>query len=110
MKYYITTPELAQGISAIKARQMGCSGMTSFWWDIIEHPVNNQSAICFTEDECTLASAVYDEEGEIVIPAETVKTMYVNPPEAPSITITTDDLDDHATLEVGGWFLVGGDV
>lgn len=113
MKYYITTPELAKGISAIKATQLGCGGsgdMTAFWWAIIAHPSNGQSAICFTEDECTLASAVYDEEGEIVTPAETVKTLYVNPPEAPSITITTDDLDDHATLEAGGWFVVGGDV
>ena len=107
MKYYITTPELAQGISAIKAQQMGCTGATSFWWGVITHPSNGQSAICFTDKECTLADAVYDERGELVSPAETVKTLYANPPESPSLTITTNDLDDYDTLELGGWFSVG---
>ena len=104
MKYYITTPELAKGISAIKALQMGCNGATSFWWNIINHPTNGTSAICFSDDECVLAPAIYDENGTLITPAETVKTLYKNPPETPTVTITTTDLKSHAFMETAGWF------
>jgi hypothetical protein len=104
-KYFISTSEeTLKGISAIKATQMGCSGVTSFWWGVIAHPSNGEYALVIPDEECVLASAVYDEEGELVTPAETVKTLYVNPPENPTVTITTEDLVDHATLEAGGWF------
>ena len=51
MQYYITTPELAQGISAIEAQKKGCIGVTSFWWSIINHPTNGQSAIVFQDSD-----------------------------------------------------------
>ena len=111
MKYFISTSEeTLKGISAIKATQLGCGGsgdMTAFWWGVIAHPSNRNYALVIGDEECTLASAVYDEEGVLVTPAETVKTLYVNPPENPTIIITTDDLTDHATLESDGWFPVG---
>ena len=109
MQYYITTPELAKGISAIKASQMGCGGngdTTSFWWAIINHPTNGQSAISFTDDECVLAPAIYNENGVLVTLAETVKTLYKNPPESPTVTITTNDLKNYAFLDAAGWFPV----
>jgi len=107
-KYFISTSEeTLKGISAIKATQLGCGGsgnMTAFWWGVIAHPSNGEYALVIPDEECVLASAVYDAEGELVAPAETVKTLYVNPPDNPTVTITTDDLADHATLEAGGWF------
>lgn len=106
MQYYITTPELAKGISAIKAQQMGCLGTTAFWWGIINHPTNGKSAIVFSDDECVLADALYDEQGNLITPAETVKILYKNPPEAPTVTITTNDLKDYAFLNAAGWFPV----
>jgi hypothetical protein len=92
MKYYITMPEIAKGASAIKAEQMGCSGVTSFWWNVINHPTNGQAAICFSDEECALN------------PPETVKILYKNPPDAPTLTITTNDLSTHAFLDAAGWF------
>lgn len=102
MKYYITTPELAQGVSAVKAQQMGCSGMTSFWWGIITHPSNGQSAICFIDEDYTLADAVYDEEGGLIVQAETVKVLYSNN----SIEIKTNDLKDDNYMVSNDWFSV----
>jgi len=97
MKYYITTPELAQGISAIKAQQQGCTGVTAFWWAITTNANGTQSALCISDEEAALSPGVEeytDEEGNVVpaVPAQTVKTIYKNPPDAPTVTITTDDL------------------
>ena len=100
MKYLITTLELAQGISALKAQHMGCSGVTSFWWGIIKHPETAEVAICIPEEECTLAAEVRDEEGNIVTPAETFKVLY----ESQSLLITTNDLSDFDELDNEGWF------
>jgi hypothetical protein len=113
-KYFISTSqETLRGISAIKATQLGCGGsgeVTSFWWGVIAHPSNDEYALVIPDEECALASAVYDEEGVLVTPAETVKTLYVNPPNNPTVIITTNDLVDHATLESDGWFSVEEDL
>lgn len=100
MKYFITTLELAQGISAIKAQQMGCTGTTSFWWSIIAHPETAEVAICIPQEEYTLAEEIRDEEGDIVTPAETFKVLY----ESQSLLITTNDLSDFDELDNEGWF------
>ncbi len=50
-KFFITTPEIASalematGISAEKARQQGCEGVTSFWWSVVRHPDGEQAAL-----------------------------------------------------------------
>lgn len=100
MKYYITTLELAQGISAIKAQRMGCTGVTAFWWSIIKHPETAEVAICIPQEEYTLAEEIRDEEGNIVTPAETFKVLY----ESQSLLITTNDLSDFDELDNEGWF------
>jgi len=92
MKYYITQQELAQGISAIKAHQMGCTGVTAFWWAVIKRPILNEAALAIPDEETELA------EGE------TVKTLYENG----DFIITTDDLVSHDVLESGGWFSESG--
>jgi hypothetical protein len=94
MKYYITQQEIAQGIeiaqgvSAIKAQQMGCTGVTSFWWSVVKRPILNEAALAIPDEETELA------EGE------TVKTLYENG----DFIITTDDLVEHSVLESEGWF------
>jgi hypothetical protein len=96
MKYYRTqqqiaqeiAQELAQGVSAIKAQQMGCTGVTSFWWTIVKRPILNEAALAIPDEETELA------EGE------TVKTLYQNG----DFIITTDDLVSHDVLEGEGWF------
>jgi hypothetical protein len=96
MKYYRTqqqiaqeiAQELAQGVSAIKAQQMGCTGVTSFWWTIVKRPILNEAALAIPDEETELA------EGE------TVKTLYKNG----DFIITTDDLVSHDVLEAEGWF------
>lgn len=107
-KYFIApSKEIAKGVSAIKAEQMGCAGTgdtTSFWWGVIPHPNNGGYALVIPDEECVLAEAILDENGDVITPAETVKTIYKNPPDAPTLTITTDDLVDYATLEAAGWF------
>lgn len=104
MKFYVTTPEIAKGCSAIKAKQLGCSGGTAFWWMVIDHPTENLSAIVFTDEEVALAGEVLDENGNVLYPAETVKVLYRNPPDEPIMVITTDDLIDKATMIANGWF------
>ncbi len=88
MKYYITQQEIAQGISAIKAQQMGCTGVTAFWWSVVEGPILNEAALAIPDEETELA------EGE------TIKTLYENG----DFIITTDDLVEHGVLEAEGWF------
>jgi hypothetical protein len=88
MKYYITQQELARGISAIKAQQMGCNGITAFWWNVVKRPILNEAALAIPDEETELA------EGE------TVKTLYENA----DFIITTDDLVGHSVLESEGWF------
>lgn len=100
MKYFITTLELAQGISAIKAQQMGCTGTTSFWWGIIQHPDTAEAALCIPQEEYTLTEEVKDEEGNIIIPAESFKVLY----ESLNFLITTNDLIDFDELDNEGWF------
>ena len=52
MRYYITTTsEQAHGISAIKAQQQGCTGTTSFWWQVITHPTTGGAALCIGDEE-----------------------------------------------------------
>ena len=60
MKYFVTTLaaaqalaqplEMATGISAIKAKQEGCEGVTAFWWPLIIHPDGQQVAICIPDE------------------------------------------------------------
>jgi hypothetical protein len=80
MKYYITTPEIAQGISAIEAQKRGCQGVTAFWWSIINHPTNGQSALIFTD---------------------LVNPLYENG----NTKIFESDLKDQAYMESQGWFV-----
>lgn len=89
MKYYITTPELAEGISRIKAIQMGCEGITNFWWSVT-HKANNVSYLSFTDEE-----SQPNEDGS-------PKVLYKNPPDNPVLIITTDDLTDFAYLVASG--------
>ena len=100
MKYYITTPELAKGISAIKAQQMGCSGVTAFWWNVTAHPTSGESAIVFLDADCVLNPAVYDEEGVLITPAEAVKVLYTSD----TTEITTNNLKDNNYMVSNGWF------
>ena len=90
MKYYITQQEIAQGISAIKAQQMGCGGVTSFWWSVVKRPILNEAALAILDEETQLT------EGE------TVKILYENG----DFIITTDDLVERNVLEAEGWFPV----
>ena len=106
MKYYITRQEIAQGISAIKAEQMGCGGVTSFWWSVIKRPILNEAALAIPNEETELQSGydILDMEGNVTgsVPAETVKTLYENG----DFIITTDDLFEREVLEAEGWFPV----
>lgn len=88
MKYYITTTsEQAYGISALKAQQEGCAGVTVFWWSVITHPQTGEAALSISDEECELA------------PAEKVKILYVNGLNQ----ITTDDLETQEYMELNGW-------
>jgi hypothetical protein len=89
-KFFITTPEIASalematGISAEKARQQGCEGVTSFWWSVVRHPDGEQAALVIHDAP---------EAGEIVIgdtPAGS-NIVYKNG----DLVITTDDLIDE---------------
>lgn len=89
-KFFITTPEIASalematGISAERARQQGCEGVTSFWWDVLRHPDGEQAALVIHDAP---------EDGEIVIgdtPAGS-NIVYQNG----DLVITTDDLIDE---------------
>jgi len=88
MKYCIREEEIARGISAIKAQQMGCIGVTAFWWSVIKRPILNEAALVIPEEETELA------EGE------TFKTLYENG----NFIVTTSDLIGHDALESEGWF------
>ena len=95
MKYYITSPEMASGISHIKAIQNGCTGVTQFWWEVINHPTENLSAIVFNDSECEL------EDGE------TIKILYQNPIDNPVFEISTNDIVDYNYIINQGWFVNG---
>jgi hypothetical protein len=71
--------------------------VTSFWWPITTNSNGTQAALCISDDDAALAPGIpeyTDENGNVVpaVPAQTVKIIYKNPPDAPSVTITTDDL------------------
>ena len=104
MKYYITTLKIAQGISAVKAQQMGCGEVTSFWWNVIKRRNLNEAALAIPDEETKLQAGydIIDMEGNVTgtVPAETVKTLYENG----DFIITTDDLFEHEVLEADGWF------
>ena len=112
MQYYITTPELAQGISAIEAQKKGCIGVTSFWWSIINHPTNGQSAIVFQDSDLikpndTLIDGVNPMTGE---PIQIVQTEPLTIPVDPiyengNTKIFQSDLKDESYLEAHGWFI-----
>ena len=99
-RYYISSPETTLGISAVKAQQMGCKGVTSFWWSVIAHPTSGEYALSIPDEELILDSAVYDEEGVLVTPAETVKVLYSNG----NVQITTNGLNTEAYMNSNGWF------
>jgi hypothetical protein len=105
MKYYITTPELAEGISSIKAKQLGCTGTTQFWW-AVTHCDNNISYISFSDEECLpeITPATYNEEGEELTPEIIInnRILYQNPPEDPVLVIRVDDLVDHNYMVENG--------
>jgi hypothetical protein len=89
-KFFIITPEIARalemttGISAEKARQQGCEGVTSFWWSVVRHPDGEQAAL-----------AIHDapEASEIAIGDQSAvpNIVYQNG----DLVITTDDLIDE---------------
>ena len=103
-RYYISTPETTLGISAMKAQQMGCTGVTYFWWSVIDHPTSGESAIVLLDADCALNTAVYDEEEVLITPAETVKVLYTSD----TIEITTNDLKDNEYMVSNGWFPAEG--
>ena len=52
MKYYITTPQIAELISRNEALERGCGPVTKYWWSwIINESDNTQAAVCFNDDE-----------------------------------------------------------
>ena len=52
MKYYITTPQIAELISRNKALELGCGPVTQYWWSwIINESNNTEAALCFKDDE-----------------------------------------------------------
>ena len=79
MKYFVTTLaaaqamaqplEMATGLSAIKAKQEGCEGVTSFWWQLIRHPDGQQVAICIPDDQALPTTIIQDGE-PVEVPAE----------------------------------------
>jgi hypothetical protein len=89
-KFFITTPEIASalematGISAEKARQQGCEGVTSFWWSVVRHPDGEQAAL-----------AIHDvpETGEIAVGDQLAASNIVY--QNGDLVITTDDLVDE---------------
>lgn len=113
MKYYITTPELAEGISSIKAKQLGCSGSTQFWWSVT-HCDNNISYLSFTDEECEpeITPATYDEEGEELTPEVILvnKVLYQNPLDNPVLTIRVNDLVDYDYMVENGLIDTLGDL
>jgi hypothetical protein len=77
MKYYITTPELAHGISAIKAQQMGCTGVTAFWWGVTHTEDNSYLAIPHEDYADIVTPATFDEEGNELTPeTTTIRVVY----------------------------------
>ena len=95
MKYFVTTLaaaqslaqplEMATGISAIKAKQEGCEGVTSFWWPLIIHPDGQQVAICIPDDQALPTTIIQDGE-----PVEVPVKIYQSGP----IEIKPEDLID----------------
>jgi len=79
VKYFVTTLavaqslaqplEMATGISAIKAKQEGCEGVTAFWWPVIIHPDGQQVAICIPDDQALPTTIIQDGE-PVEVPAE----------------------------------------
>jgi hypothetical protein len=79
VKYFVTTLaaaqslaqplEMATGISAIKAKQEGCEGVTAFWWPLIRHPDGQQVAICIPDDQALPTTIIQDGE-PVEVPAE----------------------------------------
>jgi len=52
MKYYITTPQIAELISRNKALEMGCGPVTKYWWSwTVNHSNPNEAALCFQDEE-----------------------------------------------------------
>ena len=78
MKSFTTSLDNALAISAEKADQMGCTGVTQFWWIVID---NNDGS----------ARVLFPPEDTVLLPVETVKTIF----SGTSGTITTDDLTDY---------------
>ena len=70
MKYYITTCEVAKGISALEATNRGCTGTTSFWWSVICGPGCLQAAIVFSDDEAV--GTIYQSETITITDADLV--------------------------------------
>jgi hypothetical protein len=98
-KFFITTPEIASalematGISAEKARQQGCEGVTSFWWSVVRHPDGEQAALVIHDAPEAGGVVQIGENNEIVIgdtPAGS-NIVYQNG----DLVITTNDLIDE---------------
>jgi hypothetical protein len=52
MKYYITTPQIAELISRNKALENGCGPVTKYWWSwIINYSNPLEAALCFQDNE-----------------------------------------------------------
>ena len=52
MKYYITTPQIAELISRNEALEKGCGPVTLYWWSwIVDYSDSTQAALCFQDDE-----------------------------------------------------------
>ena len=89
-KFFITTPEIASalematGISAEKARQQGCEGVTSFWWSVVRHPDGEQAAL-------EIHDAPEASDIEIGDQSAAPNIVYQNG----DLVITTDDLVDE---------------
>ena len=72
MKYYITTPQVAELISRNEALIKGCGPVTQYWWSwIINNSDSSQAALCFRDDEIvpytttgSLGAEWYDNGGE----------------------------------------------
>jgi len=72
MKYYITTPQIAELISRNKALELGCGPVTQYWWSwIINESDNTEAALCFKDDE-DIPYETVDSLGSEWYPAEEV--------------------------------------
>ena len=111
-KYYITTPEIANGISALEAQKRGCTGETAFWWDVINHPTNGQSAIVFQDSDLIKPNDTLISGRINPFTGESIQIAQIDPATIPieplyengNTKIFQADLLDHATLESQGWF------